>query len=84
MFSQTSTFYIPDTVTEMEEEAFRLSWSEEIFVPASVRKIGQNALPADLQTIYYEGDEAQWKSVKIDNKTDQLKNVAIMFNCQRR
>ena len=61
-------FTIPANVETIGEMAFALCKKlEKITIPKSVKKIGQAAFAlCPLKTVCYDGTEAEWKSIEID------------------
>ena len=83
-FSQAITFDIPDWVTTIEAGAFDWNWDSYVFLPKSIKRIGQCEFDsADMKTIYYEGSEEEWKAIEIDNTDDWMKNITVKFNRKR-
>ena len=75
---------IPDTVVSISENAFRRFYAlESITIPNSVSSIDRSAFIDcyDLNTVYYQGTEEEWKKISIDGYgNDALTNAQIIYN----
>ena len=77
---------IPNSVISIGVEAFdgcrNLS---DIIIPNSVSSISTGAFFGcyKLKDVYYTGSEDEWKSIKIENRNDYLKNATIHYNYKK-
>ena len=70
-------------MTSIEGSTFyECSSLTEINIPLNITSIGYQAFYncSELQTVYYEGTEEEWKKIKIDSKNSDLKNANIIYN----
>ena len=81
--SSLTSITIPVSVTSIGKWAFTgCSSLTSISIPDSVTSIGFPAFYgcASLKTVYYQGSEAQWKKIQIDDST--IKKCEIIFNAR--
>ena len=82
---------IPRGLTVIEMSTFNQTRLEELYIPLSVTKIEQYAfgdsrdaktdqVRGQLKDVYYEGSEAQWKQMNIDNTNYLLSDATIHYN----
>ena len=55
---------------------------ETLYFPNSLKKIGKQAFitAAGLKDIYYEGTEAEWKAVEIEEGNEFLTQATVHFS----
>ena len=77
---------IPDSVTTIDSSAFSgCTDLMIIMIPDSVTRIRYEAFMGciKLKDVYYTGSEDEWKSIKIENRNDYLKNATIHYNYKK-
>lgn len=77
--------YLKNGVTMIYSDPFKyFEGLEEITLPKSLKRILRNTFSASkgLKTVYFEGTEKEWESIKIDDGNDYLINAKIIFNVE--
>ncbi len=77
---------IPDHVTGIGPIAlYYCKGVTSVTIPTSVTTIGWDAFDGfnDLTDVYYEGSEAQWKSINIDPSNHALSKATIHYNSKK-
>lgn len=75
--------YLKNGVTMIYSDPFEyFEGLEEITLPKSLKRILRNTFSASkgLKTVYFEGTQKEWESIKIDDGNDYLNNAKIVFN----
>lgn len=79
--SDFTSFYLPDTIINIEQEAFYgCEKLRVITIPKSVKNVGKEAFyDCWLKTINYKGTEEEWKNINIDANSE-LEAETINYN----
>ncbi len=74
---------IPNSITSIEESTFASCTDlESIVIGFGVCRIGRSAFfnCTSLKTVYYPGQESDWKKISIGSDNDYLNNAEIIYN----
>ncbi len=74
---------IPDGVTEIKDYVFNRCGSiESVRIPASVVKLGHNALTAaNIKDVYYEGTMAEWNAIETECGFNNVITSGAVIHC---
>ena len=80
--SALTSISIPSTVTTIGKYAF---WEckklSSVLIPSSVKSVGYGAfLDCASLSVYYDGNETQWKTVSVDQKNDELTQNLYLYS----
>ena len=81
--SGLTSIEIPDSVTSIGDYVFYdCSALTSITIPDSMTSIGDGAFDGcnSLTTVYYRGNESQWKEIDIESANSPLTNATIIYN----
>lgn len=79
---KSEIYYVPSSVSNINDYAFRYSDINTIVLPKSLKNIGASAFDEcnSLKEVYYAGSKAQWNTVNIEKDNDPLLNATTHFN----
>ncbi len=73
--------HIPESVTEIRDNAFQQAALTEISLPNSLEKIGNDAfIGVELEYIYYNGTQEEWDNIVIGSGNEGLDNAQLIFS----
>ena len=72
---------IPDTCTEIADNAFRYASIKKLIIPKSIEKIGESALCLNKGTIEYEGTKEEFVSKFLGKSNCFLKTIGQTLIC---